>query len=451
MQLTLRAKLLLVIFIAFTPLAAGCLYLLRKQSVDLVRPIAFMSLNLSINNLTAQESSGETPASTTGADSFTFLHEWSFKVPLGGVQKDKILWTKQPSLSTELQTVLAKNTFEQVKQTGVLAGSFELNSDFLKGENRNHFVSFKKVGENIIVVGTSSSTLMDTIIASAGSLSLVFSLCILLVAVGVFFISTYLTRSLNIFSTLLDNIGAGRIEDVEVPRFSDPEMNRVSDSFKNTLAVLSRQSEMISKISKIADEDAMTGLPNYRAFIKYLEISKFDLHNQAPDKVHIMALIDIDFFKKVNDTYGHQVGDFVLKNLGKILVSNMRTKIESPSPENSTIRRTDFCARYGGEEFIAVFLDCKPDQRLTAPIRILNAIKNTDFMVPAEITGDKKAFTLKITASIGVATWNPKEHPDFKAWIKSADMSLYDAKKRGRARVVQAIPTFEEHLAQEAK
>lgn len=448
MQLTLRARILLVVFVGLALLVAGCLIVLRSQSLNLVRPIAFMSLALNLDQI-SQENDLTSPQQSR------FSHVWSFYVPLTKSDQPKFQWIDDEALKGKDKKILEAKTYAEVLKTQVLSGSFELSSAEQSLESQNHFVSFKKVGEKIFVAGTSSESLLSTMLTVSGGLSLTFAIAIVVVAIGLLVVLAYLTRSLNLFARLLDDIGAGKIKDVEIPKFADPEMSRVSQAFTKTLGILNKQADEISKISKIADQDALTGLPNYRAFTKHLEATRPDLPNKdksgLEDAKQVIALIDIDFFKKINDGYGHLVGDYVLQSLGKTLQSNIRTSTDAPEKGDDADkpRRSDFCARYGGEEFISVFLDCKPDQLLVAPTRILQAIKRNEIEIPANIASDGKKFKLKITASIGVAIWNPESHSDFKSWIKDADEALYEAKKRGRARVIKLKPDLSEIIASE--
>lgn len=126
-----------------------------------------------------------------------------------------------------------------------------------------------------------------------------------------------------------------------------------------------------------------------------------------------VGMIDIDHFKKFNDTYGHQAGDFVLTNVAKTY--------------KDTIRPTDFAARYGGEEFTLIFPKQKKEEAKIAAERVREAIMALDLTTP---TGIKLP---QITISIGLAELKGKETMD--ELLERADKVLYEAKEQGRNKV----------------
>lgn len=179
------------------------------------------------------------------------------------------------------------------------------------------------------------------------------------------------------------------------------------------LQVMARTlTEKSATFQQAALTDALTGLQNRRYFddalAEYLE--EF---GRIGRPIGVM-IIDLDHFKKVNDTHGHDVGDMVLKELGKCLLEFTRYH--------------DIVARLGGEEFavVAPNLDGYALKKLAERIRMaVEAMK-----IHAGNT------QLKVTASIGIATWNGKE--DGMGLYKRADAQLYHAKNGGRNRVAAA-------------
>jgi diguanylate cyclase (GGDEF)-like protein len=131
-----------------------------------------------------------------------------------------------------------------------------------------------------------------------------------------------------------------------------------------------------------------------------------------------MLLLDIDHFKSVNDTHGHQIGDRVLKSLGQLLVEK--------------VRDTDLVARYGGEEMAILCPQTTVSAAFDLAERMRQAIE-TSVMVPADEYGNKQEIT--ITVSIGVAEFD-QQVTDSQGLIKRADEALYKAKETGRNRVV---------------
>lgn len=156
-----------------------------------------------------------------------------------------------------------------------------------------------------------------------------------------------------------------------------------------------------------AFKDPLTELHNRRHFSGYFELLK--QRNGLPISV---AYLDIDFFKNINDRYGHAMGDVVLKEVGARIAQQ--------------IRPCDYCARLGGEEFVVILLDCLREQALQIAERVRKAIEETDFY--------QVEAGLRVTVSIGVATSDRIED----VMIQQADDALYKAKRSGRNRVVHS-------------
>ncbi|MCP4149731.1 MAG: diguanylate cyclase [bacterium] len=167
--------------------------------------------------------------------------------------------------------------------------------------------------------------------------------------------------------------------------------------------------EYIEEIKKASNIDYMTGLYNRRYFFQFGE-KLFENARRANFSMCI-AMIDIDFFKKVNDTYGHYSGDMVLKYVGKLLADNLRT--------------ADILARFGGEEFCIITTNM---ERNGAEILFKRLLKLVEMQ---KIPTEKES--ISITISIGVTT---KVADSLDATINNADKLLYKAKEAGRNQVV---------------
>lgn len=129
-----------------------------------------------------------------------------------------------------------------------------------------------------------------------------------------------------------------------------------------------------------------------------------------------LAIVDLDHFKLLNDTYGHQAGDSCLKSIGQVLKS-------------FATRPSDLCARYGGEEFAIVYGNTSLDKAQVLLSKLLDEILSLN--IP-----NKKAPTLPIlTASIGLSTMHPNKENNENDLIKEADELLYSAKNNGRNQV----------------
>ena len=165
--------------------------------------------------------------------------------------------------------------------------------------------------------------------------------------------------------------------------------------------------EAQAKLENLATTDEMTGLPNYRRFRQRL--CEFMAEGKRGRKF-ALALVDVDHFKRVNDVHGHQVGDAVLREVGRTLREH--------------VRQVDFVARYGGEEFCVLFADVDSGIAVGLAERVRQAIAQC----PAPV---------RVTASLGVCAYTP-DFDTGDALTAAADAALYEAKAAGRNRVVQA-------------
>jgi diguanylate cyclase (GGDEF)-like protein len=132
-----------------------------------------------------------------------------------------------------------------------------------------------------------------------------------------------------------------------------------------------------------------------------------------------VLLIDIDHFKRVNDIYGHQVGDLVLEGISQLIVTTLRT--------------TDIVARYGGEEIMVIAPSTPVKVATDLAERLRKVVEHASFEIPVELDRDISA--LGVMVSIGVACLSQHTN-DMQELIQSADKALYRAKSEGRNRVV---------------
>jgi diguanylate cyclase (GGDEF)-like protein len=165
---------------------------------------------------------------------------------------------------------------------------------------------------------------------------------------------------------------------------------------------------MVTKLDRLANRDRLTKLYNRRYFDE--ELDK-EFERSARYKYSIsLFMIDIDNFKKINDTYGHQKGDQVLSSIAAIVTGKMRLN--------------DLVARYGGEEFVVILPEASSDNSANIAEKIRRQIE----------TDSKEKTGLQVTVSIGCASRNKNDTPE--SLIKKADKALYEAKKNGKNRVV---------------
>lgn len=172
-----------------------------------------------------------------------------------------------------------------------------------------------------------------------------------------------------------------------------------------------RFKEYQEKLKEMASKDGLTGVYNHALLI---ELFEKELNKQERNAGNIsFVMLDIDYFKKVNDNYGHISGDIVLKGLSQILESSTRS--------------SDIVGRFGGEEFSIVLPEISADEAYKLCDRIRQTIENYDFFI-SEIA-------IKITVSMGIYFKTSKDSISSKEIIKNADTALYTAKHRGRNRV----------------
>ena len=176
--------------------------------------------------------------------------------------------------------------------------------------------------------------------------------------------------------------------------------------------------QLLNKVSDMAERDSLTGLLNRGAL--------YDKGWQLLQNVGgaCLMMMDLDFFKKVNDQYGHLKGDEVLK--------------ETAATLNNCLRSTDLLARYGGEEFCALLpaLDTKHAIELAERIR-----KRV-----GQCTYQSEQGEFHVTMSIGIARYSSVEHPSLEELVADADAALYAAKNAGRNTVVLAEETQQEQV-----
>lgn len=163
------------------------------------------------------------------------------------------------------------------------------------------------------------------------------------------------------------------------------------------------------QLEKLANTDALTGLNNRRKAMEYMEalVSK-----SSEYAAFSLCICDIDFFKKVNDNYGHDFGDEVLKGISQIFKEELKGK--------------DFVARWGGEEFLLLFPDCNGDDAFLKISDIRNKIK--------AMKVKKDDLEVSVTMTFGLTEYDFNN--DLAATIKEADEKLYMGKEQGRDRII---------------
>ena len=174
--------------------------------------------------------------------------------------------------------------------------------------------------------------------------------------------------------------------------------------------------QLVEDLQKQIITDPLTNLYNRRFLQEYLpqEIAKA---KRASSSVAVL-MFDLDFFKRINDVFGHEAGDAFLKSVAALL--------------QGCIRESDIACRYGGEEFVLVLSGASLDGAIKKAEKIRNAVMDLDLIIRQKPLG-------KVSTSIGIAVY-PEHGAEMEALLRAADEALYEAKERGRNRVVVSEP-----------
>lgn len=188
------------------------------------------------------------------------------------------------------------------------------------------------------------------------------------------------------------------------------DMQRLVDRLIRLASVGIQNARLHSKTLELAETDSMTGLLTNRAYQERLDAE----YRRAQTTKQSLALLilDVDYFKHVNDTYGHPQGDELLRQLGDVIRQHAR--------------KDDICCRYGGDEFTVVMPETIKAEAAMVAGRLRQAVQDRVFQLDGA--------TAKITVSIGVAGY-PQDTSSRPALVKAADDALYAAKQSGRNNV----------------
>ena len=203
----------------------------------------------------------------------------------------------------------------------------------------------------------------------------------------------------------------GEKEDIYLSlKCSDENLLREFPYLLSHISLIIERASAYKKLEKLSITDSLTNLANRRHFTeRYREefnrSKKFGLNLS-------FSIVDIDHFKRYNDTYGHLAGDAVLRKLSFFLKENLR--------------EIDFLGRFGGEEFSAFLPETSKEQAVMVAERLRIKLEDTEFNIYDE--------KMKLTVSIGIAQF-PVDSDKTEILIEKADTALYKAKKQGRNRV----------------
>ena len=171
--------------------------------------------------------------------------------------------------------------------------------------------------------------------------------------------------------------------------------------------------ENINKIANFANRDFLTGVYNRRFF--YSDVEEYIQAAEETNEPYAFAMIDVDYFKKINDTYGHDGGDRILKSIAKIL--------------NDNTKGSDIVARFGGEEFCVVLKKISQEEAVKFFVNLRAKVAENEVVI--------KKQKIRVTISIGVSFGNG--HCEIDDMLEACDSALYTAKENGRNRVEIAL------------
>ncbi|WP_459894364.1 GGDEF domain-containing response regulator [Campylobacter concisus] len=171
--------------------------------------------------------------------------------------------------------------------------------------------------------------------------------------------------------------------------------------------------ENINKIANFANRDFLTGVYNRRFF--YSDVEEYVQVAEETNEPYAFAMIDVDYFKKINDTYGHDGGDRILKSIAKIL--------------NDNTKGSDIVARFGGEEFCVVLKKISQEEAVKFFVNLRAKVAENEVVI--------KKQKIRVTISIGVSFGNG--HCEIDDMLEACDSALYTAKENGRNRVEIAL------------
>jgi two-component system cell cycle response regulator len=194
----------------------------------------------------------------------------------------------------------------------------------------------------------------------------------------------------------------------------DASSRRVLEILANQAAATIQLIKDKEQQRQLAVRDGLTGLYNRRAFNELLTSAIANEDRRAEGRLGLV-LLDLDHFKKLNDTYGHPAGDAALRSLARLL--------------NQHLRKGDQAARYGGEEFVVILPGSNEEHAKGAAERLRSALEKHRFVF--------EGARIPLTASLGVAIW-PADGREPDTLLSASDRALYAAKEAGRNRVVVA-------------
>lgn len=220
-------------------------------------------------------------------------------------------------------------------------------------------------------------------------------------------------RNINELRRAMERISGGDLGARFVLRRRRPQGDEIDYLVTGFNDMAAKLQEDQSELERLANHDGLTGLLNRHHLAAAFERL---LAARRPDSPLSLMMMDVDHFKNINDSFGHQVGDDALRMVSALVRDHARQQ--------------DLVVRYGGEEIIVVL----PDTGLETALMIAERLRGR---IAARPLDDRRGEVLHLTVSIGVAEL-PRHADDGDELIRAADAALYEAKRSGRNRVVAA-------------
>lgn len=237
---------------------------------------------------------------------------------------------------------------------------------------------------------------------------LMVAILLTIVGIAAFFVSYSILSPLKLLTNGAIQVAKGDFS-VKIPVKKQDELGSTISIFNDMVEKVYQYNIQLEKLSTV---DSLTGLFNRGHIMDVfaMHIKRYD-RNQAPFSI---LMVDLDFFKKINDSYGHTTGDAVLVEMGKIF--------------STILRSIDAAGRYGGEEFLIILDNTPAWQAEKTAERIRKAVEHSEILMDGK--------KIKVTVSIGIATINHIKDAKGNNLINKADKALYQAKREGRNCVV---------------
>ncbi|MGE3974818.1 MAG: GGDEF domain-containing protein [Bdellovibrionales bacterium] len=283
-------------------------------------------------------------------------------------------------------------------------------------EKPSYLAYFHKLGDNLMYVTevNLSSFFPAQNIFTMDTLGFILFATLLIWLMGYFFSHKWVTTPIGHLTSILENMLSGNYYVSERAKGTD-EMAQWTDYCSALGKRLKDHEGELHHAQELASRDGLTGVYNHRYFQESLT-RLFEEHRKKNQPLSLI-IMDIDFYKRFNDEYGHLQGDLVIRELAQILVS--------------ATRRSDIVARYGGDEFALVLTNTDTELAQQIGERIRTTFQSQRFK---KLNSDNDAI-LSGTCSLGIATFLDGNFKNKEDLLQAADKNLYKAKKLGRNRV----------------